>query len=176
MFKKFLIGFVVLIVLFLGFVVTREGKFLYEKSVIVNAKPDKVFPYINLLKNGSIWNAFDQKDPHVKRTFIGNDGEVGSKMQFEGNSEAGSGYLEILSVRQNEEVQIKLVMTKPVAAENLIVYKLQAEGEGTRFTWSMSGDGGFMGKLINVFIDCEKMIISEFDKSFNNLKIAVEQN
>ena len=95
-------------------------------------------------------------------------------MEFEGNQEAGSGYLEMLSLIPNTEAQMKLVMTKPMHAENLIIYKLTPEPTGgTRFTWSMSGDAGFMGKLVNVFIDCEKMITDEFEKSFENLKVVI---
>lgn len=176
MIKNVLLGIVGIIVLFLAYASTREGKFNYEKSVVINAPAEKIYPYISNFKNGSAWNSFDQKDPNIKRSYTGNDGEAGSRMDFEGNAEAGSGYLEMLSVTANSEAQMKLVMTKPIHAENLIVYKLTPEaGGGTRFTWSMSGDGGLMGKIINIFIDCEKMITGEFDKSFNNLKMIVEQ-
>ena len=96
-------------------------------------------------------------------------------MEFKGNTDAGSGYLQILSLTANSEVQMRLVMTKPIPADNLIVYKLNSESDGTKFTWSMSGDGGFIGQLVNVFIDCEKMIVDEFDKSFDSLKRLVEE-
>lgn len=177
MIKKVLLSLVVLIVLFLGYVSTREGKFHYEKSTIMNAPAGKIYPYISNFKKGSEWNSFDQKDPNIKRTFSGNEAEVGAKMEFEGNQDAGSGYLEMLSLIPNTEAQIKLVMVKPFSAENLIIYTLTPEdgGASTRFTWSMSGDGGFIGKLMNVFVDCEKMITNEFEKSFQNLKVIVEK-
>ena len=174
MFKKALLGLVVALVLFLGFVATREGKFHYERSAVINAPVEKIYPYISNFKNGTQWNPYDMKDPNMKRTFTGNDGEVGSLMEFDGNAESGSGTLQILSLVPNNEVQIKLIMTKPMHAENLIIYKLTPEGEGTKFTWSMSGDGGFMGKLMNVLIDCEKMMTDEFEKGFVNLKAVVE--
>lgn len=172
--KKVLLGIVVAIIVFLGYVSTKESKFNYEKSAVINAPAEKIYPYISNFRNGSAWNSFDQKDPNIKRTFSGNDGEVGAKMEFEGNSEAGSGYLEMLSLIPNTEAQMKLVMTKPFHAENLIVYKLTADPSGgTKFSWSMSGDGGFMGKLMATFIDCEKMITDEFEKSFENLKAVL---
>ncbi|MES2803812.1 MAG: SRPBCC family protein [Bdellovibrionota bacterium] len=174
MFKKALLSLGVVLVLFLGFVSTREGQFNYERSVVINAPADKIYPYISNFKLGSQWNPFDQKDPNMKRTFLGNDGEVGSAMEFEGNSEAGSGKLDMLSLVANTEAQIRLTMTKPFNAENLIIYKLTPEGEGTRFTWTMSGDGGFLGKLMNTLIDCEKMVTDEFEKGFQNLKVIIE--
>ncbi len=65
-------------------------------------------------------------------------------------------------------------MIKPFRGENLIQYKLTPEGSGTRFSWTMSGDGGFMGKLMTVIIDCEKMIAGQFTEGINNLKAVVE--
>ncbi len=172
--KKILLSLVVVIVLFLGFVSTRNGKFNYERSVVINAPAEKIYPYLSNFKLGSQWNPFDQKDPNLKRTFLGNDGEVGSAMNFEGNNEAGSGKLEMLSLIPNTEAQIKLTMTKPWKAENLIIYKLAPEDASTRFTWTMSGDGGFMGKLMMTLIDCEKMVTDEFEKGFQNLKFIIE--
>ncbi|AZZ35485.1 hypothetical protein CIK05_01270 [Bdellovibrio sp. qaytius] len=174
MVKKVLLGLVVVLVIFLGYVSTREGKFHYERSAVINAPAEKIFPFISNFKFGTQWNPYDQKDPNMKRSFTGNDGEVGSVMNFDGNAESGSGKLEIVSLTPNSEAQIKLTMTKPIFAENMIIYTLKPEGEGTRFTWAMQGDGGFMGKLMNVFIDCEKMMTSEFEKGFTNLKAVIE--
>jgi len=65
-------------------------------------------------------------------------------------------------------------MIKPFGAENLIEYSLTPEGAGTRFTWSMSGDGGFPSKLMMVFVDCEKMVAVEMEKGIASLKALIE--
>lgn len=162
------------LVLFLGFVATRESKFDYKKSGILNATPEEIFPFLSNFKLGKEWNPYDQKDPNIKRNFIGVDGTVGSKMEFAGNRQAGSGNLEILKIEPNKMSLIKLVMTKPIHVENFIEYTLEKEENGTNFTWRMYGDGGFMGKLMGVLIDCESMILKDFDKGITNLKKRVE--
>ncbi len=86
----------------------------------------------------------------------------------------GAGSLELLKVETNKSAEIRLHMTRPMTADNLIVYTLTPEAEGTRFTWSMSGDGGFLGKLVSVFIDCEKMVAGQFEQGISNLKNLVE--
>ena len=174
MWTKIGIGFVTVLALFLGYASTRESKFHFERSGLINASPEKIYPYISQFKLGSEWSPFEKVDPNMKKTYLGNDGEVGSKLVFDGNSEAGSGTLEILTLIPNQSVDIKLIMTKPMHAENLIQYKLTPEGDVTRFTWSMSGDSGFMGKLISVFIDCETMLDKPFTDGINNLKTIVE--
>ncbi|MCK6597144.1 MAG: SRPBCC family protein [Bdellovibrionaceae bacterium] len=174
MFKKFALATVIGLVLFLGYVSTKPSKFHYEKSVLINATADKIFPYLSNFKMGKEWNPFDQRDPNITRKFLGFDAQVGSVMEFEGNSDAGSGRLEILKIVSNELVEIRLIMTKPMAADNLIQYKLRTNGTGTEFTWSMSGDGGFVGKLFCTFIDVEKMMLDQFEIGFTNLKKIVE--
>ncbi len=110
----------------------------------------------------------------MKKTFNGTDAQVGSVMEFDGNNEAGTGSLEILKIVQNESVEIKLTMKKPFFTENVVLYRLSSEGPNTRFSWSMSGDNGFFGKLISVFIDCEKMVAEQFVVGIQNLKTLVE--
>lgn len=174
MLMKIFLGLGVLLVGFIAYVATREGKFHYERNGVINASPEKIFPYISDFRKGGEWSPYEQVDPHMKKTFLGPDAQVGSVMEFDGNKDAGSGKLEILKIVPNESVEIKLTMLKPFHAENLVVYKLTPQGDGTRFSWAMSGDGGFMGKLLNVFIDCEKMIADQFTVGINNLKAVIE--
>ncbi len=171
---KILLSIAAVLVLFLGYVSTRNGEFHYEHSGVINAPADKIYPYLSNFKLGSQWNPFARKDPNMKSVFKGEDGKVGSVMEFEGNSEAGAGSLEMLKMVPNELVEIKLLMLKPFKAENLIRYRLAPEGTGTKFTWEMSGNGGFMGKLIGVFINCEKMLEPDFTKGIADLKTTVE--
>ncbi len=174
MIKKIGLGILIILIVFFAYVATRESKFRYERSGVIQASAEKIFPYISNLKMGGLWSPYEKVDPNMKKTFSGPDGQARSAMDFEGNREAGSGKLETLKVVPNEAVDIKLTMTKPFHAENLIEYRLVPEAEGTRFTWTMSGDGGFIGKFISVLIDCEKMVGEQFSEGIANLKAVVE--
>ena len=174
MFKKIAAGAVVVLVVFLGYVATRPGHFQYERSGIIDAPPERIYPYLVDFQKGNEWSPYEKMDPNMKKTYSGTGGVPGAVMTFDGNSNVGSGSLELLKTEVNKSAEIRLRMTKPMAAENLIVYTLTPEGEGTRFTWSMSGDGGFIGKLMSVFIDCEKMIGGQFEQGIANLKAIAE--
>ncbi len=39
----------------------------------------------------------------------------------------------------------------------------------------MSGDGGFIEKLIGVFIDCKKMVAGDFEVGIRTLKDLIEK-
>ncbi len=172
--KKIGLAVLVLVIVFLGYVSTREGKFRYERSGLIDAPADKIFPYISNFKLGGEWSPYEKVDPNMKKTFGGTDGQVGATMDFDGNAEAGSGKLEILKIVPNQLVEIKLTMTKPFFAENLVTYTLTSEGASTRFSWAMSGDGGFLGKLIGTLIDCEAMVAGSFSQGIANLKAIIE--
>ncbi len=174
MLKKIVIGAVVALVGFLAYVQTRPSTFRYERSGVIAASPEKIFPYISQLKLGSEWSPYEKKDLNMKKTLSGPAEGAGQVMDFYGNQEVGAGRLEVLKVVSNERVEIKLMMTEPVVAENLIEYTLTPEGDGTRFTWALSGDGGFLTQLISVFIDCEKMVAGDFEKGIASLKAVIE--
>ena len=168
------IAVLVVLIAFFGFVSTREGKFKYQRSGLIASPPEKVFAFVSDFRKGQLWSPFAKADPGMKTAYSGEPGTSGATMEFEGNSKVGSGRLEMVSVIPNELVQIKLIMIKPFRAENLVEYRLAPEAGGTRFTWTMSGDGGFFGKLMNVFIDCDKMMGGQFDEGIANLKTLCE--
>lgn len=159
---------------FLIYVSTRDGKFHYERNGLIAAAPDAIFPYIRDLRKGDLWSPYSKIDPNMRSTFSGPEGEVGAVMEFEGNQQAGSGKIEILRIVPNELVELKLTMKKPFRAENIVQYRLTPEAGGTRFSWSMQGDGGFIGKLMNTLIDCEEMVAGSFSEGIQNLKTLVE--
>lgn len=174
MFKFVALGVLAVLVLFCIFITTREGKFRYERSDVIKAPPEKIFPYLIDFKKGGEWSPYEKIDPNMKKTFSGPEMQVGSIMEFEGNRDAGSGKLEILKIVPNELVEIRLTMIKPFEGVNIVEYKLTPEADGTRFSWVMSGDGGFVSKLLNFFVDCEKMVADQFTVGINNLKAIIE--
>ncbi|MFN7729936.1 MAG: SRPBCC family protein [Bdellovibrio sp.] len=170
------LGFFALTILFFVFVATRNGKFRYERSGVINAAPEAIFPYISNLKLGGQWSPSEIKDPNMKKVFSGPADQAGGKMAFEGNRDAGSGSVEILKVVKNQRVDLSLKMIKPFKADNLVEYTLMPVASGgTRLTWTMSGEGGFMGKLVVVMIDWEKVVGDEFVRGIENLKVLIEK-
>lgn len=172
MILKIALGVGVALVAFLIFVVTRESYFRYERSGFINASSEKIFPFISQFKLGHLWSPYE-KDLEMPKEFGGTEGSVGSWMTF-GPGKSGSGRVEILEIIPHEMVRFQLHMTAPFEAKNIVIYKLASENGGTRFTWSMEGDGGFLGKLMSVLIDCEKMVGGQMSEGIQNLKVLIE--
>lgn len=174
MLRKILLGITALVLAFLGYVSSRPSNFHYERSGLIQASPEKIYPLLSQLHRGAEWSPYEKLEPEMKKSFTGADGAVGSTMLFE-SSASGSGKIEVLRLVPNEAVDLRLTMLKPFYGENLVEYRLAPEAGGTRFTWTMSGEGGFFTKLMSTLVDCDKMIGGQFEQGIQNLKQVVEK-
>lgn len=168
-------GLLFLLALFFLFIATRSAKFRYERSGVINAPAEKIFPYLCDFQLGAQWSPYEKADPSMSKQHFGEFGQVGSVMIFEGNANAGAGRLEILRVVPNELVELRLSMKKPFEAENRVRYELRPETDGVRFVWTMEGESGYMGKLVNFFVDCEKLVAGQFEAGIADLKKLLEE-
>lgn len=166
----------VILVLLTIFILTRKNQFNYVRSGVIQAPAEKIFPYLKSFQLSVQWSPYEKLDPKLRKSFYGDDGEVGSVMTFDGNVEVGSGRLEILKIETNQLVEIHLKSLKPFETQNRVQYRLTPEGHDTRFTWSMSGRNGFLGKMINVFVDCDKLAGDQFTAGIDNLRNVVEKS
>jgi hypothetical protein len=67
-------------------------------------------------------------------------------------------------------------MTRPLEAKNNVEFTLEPIGaDATKVTWAMHGEQPFLGKIVTVFMDCDEMVGSEFDKGLASLKALVER-
>jgi hypothetical protein len=158
----------------LVFAATRPDRFEVRRSASIRAPADKIFPLINDLRAFNTWNPFDKKDPSVKGNYSGPESGKGAAYAFE-SSQAGSGRLEIAEAAPPSRVTMRLVMSKPLAADNRVQFTLQPQGDATRVTWAMDGDVPFVGKIIHLFVDMDKMVGQEFAAGLADLKAQAER-
>jgi len=73
-----------------------------ERSIVINAAPDKIFPLVNSQRNGEQWSPWLSRDPNVKVIYSGPDAGVGSKMEWiSDNPNVGNGTAEIVESVEN---------------------------------------------------------------------------
>jgi hypothetical protein len=54
-------------------------------------------------------------------------------------------------------------------------FTLEPAGGGTRVTWAMEGQNLFVGKIIGVFVDMDRMIGDQYELGLANLKTLAEK-
>jgi hypothetical protein len=82
--------------------------------------------------------------------------------------------MEIVEAAPNKTV-IKLDFEKPMEAHNIAEFTLMPKGEATEVTWNMYGPTPFIGKVIHVFMDVDRMVGDDFAAGLAKLKTISEQ-
>jgi hypothetical protein len=154
---------------------TKPGSFSVQRSAVVNAPADKVFPLIADFHQWLNWSPWEGRDPALKRTYSGAERGKGAIYAWEGNRNVGSGRMEILEANSPSLVEIQLDFLKPFEAHNIAEFTMLPQGNATNLTWVMHGPSPFMSKVMHVFINMDKMIGKDFETGLANLKAAAEK-
>ena len=169
MIKKILLGLVAVIVIFLIIVATRPADFRVERSATIAAPASALFEQVNDHHNFNAWNPFLKLDPNVKNTYSGPDAGVGAVCAWDGNSDIGAGSATITESKPGELVRMRMDWIRPMAGVATVDFTFRSDGDKTVVTWSMAGKNGFMGKLVSLFMDCDKMCGPQFEQGLADL-------
>jgi effector-binding domain-containing protein len=145
-----------------------------ERSAVVAAPPEVVYGYVSRLESMKQWGPWQEMDKDQVQSLEGADGTVGAVWKWEGDT-VGKGSQTIMSLEPNRSVRCKLHFVEPFESISTATYDLQAVGDSTMVTWGMEGENGFMGKVMGVFMDMDKMIGPDFEKGLANLKGLAEK-
>ena len=110
----------------------------------------------------------------MKRTYGGAASGKGAVYAWEGNKNVGSGRMEITDVSAPSKVVIKLDFFVPFEAHNTAEFTMLPQGDGTSLTWLMHGPAPFISKLMQVFMNIDKMVGKDFEVGLANLKKLAE--
>ena len=158
----------------LAYAANLSNSFQVQRSLRINAPADKIFPLINNMRGMNRWNPFAEADPNIKITYTGPDSGKGARYEWTGNSKVGEGSLEITDAAAPSRVNLKLDMWKPLEGHNTVVFTLAPGGDGTEVTWAMSGERPFIGKVMGVVCNMDRMVGGQFEKGLAKLKAIVE--
>ncbi len=152
---------------------TKPDQFHVERSMVINASPDQIYPQINNYKNWTAWSPWEKVDPNMKRTYSGPESGKGAKYAWVGNDDVGAGDMEIVESNLSR-IEIKFHQAVPFEGTNKAIFSLQPQGAATKVTWTMDGESPFMCKVIQVFMSMDECCGKEFEKGLSSLKSLAE--
>ncbi len=172
-FKRLLAAVAVLLV-----IVVTVGLFLpdrvhVERSIVIDAPPERVFPLVNDYRNFNQWSPWYGMDPDARYRFDGPESGVGAKLSWDSdNPDVGSGSQQIVESRANALVRTHLDFGDQGVAEAR--FTLSPEGTGTRVTWGFDTDFGYnlVGRYFGLLF--ESMIGPDYEQGLANLKRVAE--
>jgi hypothetical protein len=168
-----LLGLVILILVVV--IALRPNTFRYSRSAAIEAPAAVLFDQVNDLHKFQNWNPWAKIDPNAKITFTGPSTGVGASYSWAGNNEVGEGTMTAIESHPPELARFRMDFRKPMAGTGTAEFTFKAEGGKTLVTWSMAGPNNFMGKAVGLFIDCEKVVGTQFEKGLANLAEIINQ-
>lgn len=178
MLKLALIAFGCLGVVIAGILVyaaTKPDTFRVARSITVNAPAERIFPLIEDYRRWPAWSPYEDKDPHMKRTFGAVAAGRGATYAWEGDGNVGAGNMTIVETIPDRQIGIRLNMLKPISASNDVTFDLVPQAQGTAVTWAMSGTVPYVAKIMHVFFNVDKMVGRDFETGLKRLKAAAEK-
>lgn len=169
-----LISSVILLVVIVA--ALQPADFKISRSQQITAPASAIFPHVNNLSLWEAWSPWAKLDPHAKNTFEGPQAGVGATMRWSGNSKVGVGSMVIIESESDDFIKFKLEFIKPMMASNISVFSFASEDGQTTVTWQMMGSNRFMGKLMGLIMNCDKMVGGQFAQGLTALKHIVEQS
>jgi hypothetical protein len=150
----------------------KPGEFRVARAMSIQAPREAILPYLVDFHRWD-WSPYEHKDPAMRRAYSGSANGAGAVYAWDGNRNIGKGRMEITEVSPSH-VTIRLDFEKPMEAHNVAEFSLAPNGAGTEVTWSMRGRTPFIGKVMHVFFDMDRMVGDDFAAGLAQLKARAE--
>lgn len=168
-----IVGILLLIVI-LGLIAPKSYE--VSRSIIINKPLSEVFTYLKSLKNQDNWSPWAERDPNMKKTFTGTDGEIGCISAWESDhKQVGSGEQEIMSISDDKEITTQLRFLKPFKSQSDAYTRVAEMDGGTKVTWGFSGKNKFPVSIMMLFMNMEKAVGGDFEQGLAKLKSVLEK-
>src|SRR3974390_2344124 len=113
MILRILIALALLVAVVLAFAATKPSTLLIQRSIIINAPPDRAFALINDLHAWQEWDPDGRKDATVSRSFSGAPSGVGAAAEWDSQGSAGKGRMLITESEPPRRIAVKVDFVKP---------------------------------------------------------------
>jgi uncharacterized protein YndB with AHSA1/START domain len=173
MLKKIFIGIGIVVLGVFIYAAVQPPQMHVEREILISAPPEVLFPFINNAQKSYEWMPWSDGDPGLEIQFIGPAEGVGAISNWKGK-DMGVGQSEVVESVQNEFVKTRLNYTEPFKMSQIATMNLKTSEGGTLVKWSVEGHNNFFFRLVGVFVNCDKMIGSEFEKGLKKLKSLAE--
>ena len=161
--QKILLGLGAVVGLILLLPLFKSPHFRVERSRVIAASPDRIFPWFNDHRKFDEFNPWLKMDPEAKVAYTGPQSGLGAACRWDGKA-VGAGSATIVESESNQRVVLRMEWERPIEGVSTVEYRFEPEGDQTRVTWSMHGENGYAGKLMSLFMNCDEMCGKEFEK------------
>lgn len=142
--------------------------FEIQRSTTVSAAPDRVQALVDDLRAWQAWSPWEDLDPDLHRDYAGPAAGEGATYAWKGNRKAGQGRMRIIRSEPGH-TQMELQFLKPFRARSALGFAFEARPDGTRVTWTMTGERSGVVAVLARVLPMDKMIARDFERGLERL-------
>lgn len=166
------IASLIALIVVLGFIAPKEAT--VKRSISINTSNEVVWNYVSSLEEQHKWSPWAPRDANMEYSFEGDKGTVGSKYNWSGNEDVGSGYQQIKEISPTTKIEQDLVFTEPFASEADVWIEI-SENEGAQsVTWGFKTEFDFITSIFMIMNDMDASLGPDFEEGLDNLKELCE--
>lgn len=169
-----LLAVLVAVVALLVMAMLKSDELVVTRKATIAAPADRVFAEIADFRAWAGWSPWEKKDVAMKKSYGQLTAGRGATYAWEGNNKVGKGSMTIIDSSPPTRLMIKLVFEKPFKGENTSEFQLARAGTATEITWTMRGNRPFIGKLMDVLMNMDRMIGADFESGLEAIKRRCE--
>jgi uncharacterized protein YndB with AHSA1/START domain len=149
------------------------GKYLIEKSIVINRPAAEVYNKVANLNHYSEWNPWQKQDPAAISTISGEPAHVGHKYHWNGKK-VGEGHLTVRSTVPGKAINFDLQFIKPFKSQAIDAWDFTDTTDGTKTVWRNSGELPFpVARLMGPYLN--KQLNKQFEEGLKSLKELCEK-
>jgi hypothetical protein len=149
---------------------SRPGVFRVERSLVIQAPPERIFPHLADFRNWAVWSPWEPRDPAMKKTYSGSPSGKGAVYEWAGNAQVGVGRMEILEADVPSRLLIRLDFLKPFEGHQNAEFTLAPSAGATTVTWAAFGPTTYLTLIMSIFCSMDALLGKDFVTGLQNLK------
>lgn len=159
---------------FVGVVAAQPSEVHVERSRVVAASPEDLWPQVSDLRAFVRWSPWTDRDPNQVSEFSDPSGGVGAWYTWTGNADVGRGRMSITGIEEGRRVLQDLEFIEPFPSRADVSITLAAVDGGTRVTWGFDTENGFVEKAFSLVFDMDAMLGPDFELGLERLSAIAE--
>jgi len=170
--RNILLTLVAIVVLLLGIGLLLPSTFKVQRSIDIQASPDRIYPLLADPREWKKWSAWNARDPAMKIEYSGPPSGAGARWTWQSESE-GNGEMTFTGAVPGQRVEYSLHFPD-FGMRSAGQLRLEPMAEGTRVTWTNEGDVG--SSPVNRYFAqvMDRLVGPDFEAGLKNLKVAAE--
>jgi uncharacterized protein YndB with AHSA1/START domain len=170
--RRFIVALVILTAIFVGVGLILPGAVHVQRSTVIAAQPERIFPYLNSPRKFNEWSPWAARDPSTQYAFTGPEEGVGATMTWQ-SEQMGTGRQEIVVSQPGEKVVTRLEFGSMGSAQASLML-IPEEGK-TRVTWTLDSALPFQPLARWFGLAFPWLIGKDYDDGLARLKALAEK-